>query len=125
QQPERLTTRRAPPPPAAGPRGPPGDAAAPAPKRPQPRLEAVEPQFEPAPEHSGTPVREQAEAVVVGRRTPQLEPGPGHEHVPTVDAQLRERSLLLVEDRPRPGRLQHAGRIRRHPLLLAAAATRP
>src|SRR6478735_7817369 len=112
EQPVRLTMRRVAPVAAAG-RSVYGlDPASRDAERLQALLQAVEAELEPAPEHTRAPVREQPQAVVVGRSPPQLEARPSDQNVPVVDAQLRERPRAGVDDRACAAGLEHSRRVR-------------
>ena len=57
-------------------------------------LEAVEAELEPAREHARAALRQQPQAVVVGRRAPELQARTVHDHVAPVHRELGEDALL-------------------------------
>ena len=76
-------------------------------------LEAVEAELEPAPEHARLAIGQQPQAVVVGRRAPELETGPAEEGVPAAaPAELRERPGRRDRRRPRASALEHDRAVR-------------
>ena len=72
-------------------------------------LEPVEPELEPARQDAEVALLlDERQAVVVGRRPPELQPRPGDEQVAPVDRELAQDAGVEVDDGARAAGLEHA-----------------